>query len=235
MNKKFNASKVKSIVVGSVMSMSVVNTCLVTPYLLMENSEHTKSIGLQSEYIKELQTRLQEKETEIQQTKDENSELNKSLKLKDEELEEVKTNNEELKNKNNSLESKVKSLKAEKEAIKSRSVEPSANKASNNSNTTKGRKITMEATAYHEGEPGNAGGRTATGIKAQTYKTIAVDPRVIPLHSKVYVEFPKQPYRNGYYYAHDTGGAIKGKIIDVFVGGHKEMYNFGRQTVHVYL
>ena len=55
--------------------------------------------------------------------------------------------------------------------------------------------------------------RTATGINLRAnpnVKVIAVDPRVIPLGTKVYVE------GYGYAVAADTGGAIKGNKIDVF-------------------
>lgn len=59
--------------------------------------------------------------------------------------------------------------------------------------------------------------------------TIAVDPSVIPLGSKVYV----QGY--GYAIAADTGGAIKGNIVDVFFNSNSECNSWGRKkvTVHV--
>ena len=69
--------------------------------------------------------------------------------------------------------------------------------------------IVMEATAY------SGHTTTATGIKPEEtlveLSTIAVDPRVIPLGSLVYVE------GYGYASASDTGGAIKGNIIDVIL------------------
>ena len=48
--------------------------------------------------------------------------------------------------------------------------------------------------------------------------TVAVDPRVIPLGSKVWVK------GYGYAIAADTGGAIKGNIIDVYVNSEAEAY-----------
>lgn len=63
---------------------------------------------------------------------------------------------------------------------------------------------------------------------------IAVDPSVIPLGSTVYLEFENCPELNGFYGAHDTGGAITGSgIIDTWFGG--DCYAYGRQPVHVYL
>lgn len=65
---------------------------------------------------------------------------------------------------------------------------------------------------------------------------IAVDPSVIPLGSTVYVEFPSgYEYLNGSYYACDTGGAIYGNIIDVFLNmSETELNRLGRITVTVY-
>lgn len=83
--------------------------------------------------------------------------------------------------------------------------------------------MTMEATAYtHTGNP------TATGI--YPYKGIvAVDPKVIPLGSKLYVE------GYGYCEAQDTGGAIKGDRIDIFLDTRDECFEWGRKVVQVYL
>jgi len=91
------------------------------------------------------------------------------------------------------------------------------------------KELTMEATAYG---PDCAGcsGVTATGmdVSSGTQKVIAVDPNVIPLGSRVWVE------GYGEAIAADTGGAIKGNIIDVLVPS--EAYaadNWGRRTVKV--
>ena len=64
---------------------------------------------------------------------------------------------------------------------------------------------------------------------------IAVDPRVIPLNTKVYIEFPKGwEHLNGYYKAADTGGAIKGNIVDVFLETEHQCRQFGRRQVKIY-
>lgn len=83
--------------------------------------------------------------------------------------------------------------------------------------------MTMEATAYtHTGNP------TATGI--YPYRGIvAVDPKVIPLGSKLYVE------GYGYCEAQDTGGAIKGDRIDIFLDTKEECFQWGRRLVQVYV
>ncbi len=73
-------------------------------------------------------------------------------------------------------------------------------------------------------------GRTATGINLRAnpnIKIIAVDPRVIPLGTKVYVE------GYGYAVAADTGSAIKGNKIDVFFSSKSDAYRWGRKTVKI--
>ncbi|OAA87287.1 3D domain-containing protein [Clostridium coskatii] len=87
--------------------------------------------------------------------------------------------------------------------------------------------LTMEATAYC-GDAITASG-SATVRNPNGYSTIAVDPRVIPLGTKVYVE------GYGYAVACDTGGAIKGNIIDLFVNSESEAENWGRRSVTVYI
>lgn len=72
--------------------------------------------------------------------------------------------------------------------------------------------------------------RTATGTRATEGRTIAVDPRVIPLGWWVYIE------GIGYRRAEDTGGAVKGNKIDVFLGTEAEANRFGRKrgkTVYI--
>lgn len=69
---------------------------------------------------------------------------------------------------------------------------------------------------------GKSDGITATGTTVQTNRTIAVDPRVIPLGSKVLIDGQE-------YVAEDTGGAIKGNRIDMYFSTHQEALNFGIQ------
>ncbi|WP_455675994.1 ubiquitin-like domain-containing protein [Pradoshia sp.] len=87
----------------------------------------------------------------------------------------------------------------------------------------------VTATAYTSGCNGCTG-KTATGINLRANpnaKVIAVDPSFIPLGTKVYVE------GYGYATAADTGGAVSGKKIDVFVPSTADAYNWGVKTVKI--
>ncbi|MFJ8263257.1 LysM peptidoglycan-binding domain-containing protein [Rummeliibacillus sp. NPDC094406] len=92
-----------------------------------------------------------------------------------------------------------------------------------------GKTMTVTATAY---TPNCAGcsGVTATGINVKAnpnMKVIAVDPRVIPLGSKVWVE------GYGTAIAGDTGGAIKGNRIDLLMPNNSQANSWGVRTVTI--
>lgn len=102
--------------------------------------------------------------------------------------------------------------------------------------------IKMVATAYEAGprstgkRPGDKDyGITASGARAKR-GTVAVDPRVIPLGTKLYVKSltPGVP-DYGFAIAQDTGGAIKGNKIDLFMDTVWECLQFGRRPVMVYI
>ncbi len=89
----------------------------------------------------------------------------------------------------------------------------------------------MHATAYDPGVGSNgpfAGRPTAYGLKAGR-GVVAVDPRVIKLGTRLYIE------GYGYAIAGDTGGAIKGNRIDLCYDTRDEAIRFGRRDVKVYI
>ncbi len=91
------------------------------------------------------------------------------------------------------------------------------------------RVLDVVATAYDPGPlscGSNCTGRTAMGLKAGR-GVIAVDPRVIPLGSRVFIE------GYGPAIAADTGGAIKGNRIDVCFNTRGEALRWGRHTVKI--
>ena len=92
-----------------------------------------------------------------------------------------------------------------------------------------GKEFYVTATAYTPNCNG-CSGITATGVDIKSnpnMKLIAVDPPVIPLGSKVWVE------GYGYAIAADTGGAIKGNKIDVLVSSQSAAKNWGRKKVRI--
>ncbi len=81
-------------------------------------------------------------------------------------------------------------------------------------------------------------GVTASGLKiipGTGMKVIAVDPKVIPLGSKVYVQGLNGAWDYGYAVAGDTGGAIKSMKIDLYMDSHEETLNWGRKKVNIYV
>ncbi len=97
------------------------------------------------------------------------------------------------------------------------------------SEPTSGQEFYVEATAYTPYCTG-CSGISATGINLRSnssLKLIAVDPRVISLGSKVWVE------GYGYAVAGDTGGAIKGNKIDILVQTESQANTWGRKKVRI--
>ena len=70
-------------------------------------------------------------------------------------------------------------------------------------------------------------GRTRSGVHTQP-GTLAADPRVLPLGTVVQVNAGKY---SGVYTVHDTGGAIKGNRVDVWLPTHQEARRFGRRAI----
>lgn len=88
-------------------------------------------------------------------------------------------------------------------------------------------RIVMEATAYTADDPGSSG-YTAGGHRLER-GLVSVDPDIIPLGTKLYIE------GYGYAVADDTGGAIVGNRIDLAMDSTGEALDFGRRDVVVYV
>ncbi|MEA1009035.1 enterotoxin [Bacillus cereus] len=128
----------------------------------------------------------------------------------------------------------VKSVESSKPVAKAKPAAKPVAKSTETSAPAGGREITVEATAYtaDPSENGSYGGRVLTAMGHDltanpNMKVIAVDPKVIPLGSKVWVE------GYGEAIAGDTGGAIKGNRIDVLVGSDGSANSWGRKSVKV--
>ncbi|HAQ42158.1 MAG TPA: hypothetical protein DCM73_15885 [Clostridiales bacterium] len=92
--------------------------------------------------------------------------------------------------------------------------------------------LSYESTGKNPGDPYY--GITASGTKAQP-GTVAVDPSVIPLGTKLYIASTDGSPDYGYATALDTGGAIKGNRIDLFMESGTDANNFGIRQVKVYI
>jgi 3D (Asp-Asp-Asp) domain-containing protein len=79
----------------------------------------------------------------------------------------------------------------------------------------------FKLTAYSGPQLGQALPITATGTTARAGRTVAVDPKIIPLGSRVYIE------GIGERIAEDVGGGIKGNHIDVYLGSIPQAHHFG--------
>lgn len=102
--------------------------------------------------------------------------------------------------------------------------------------------LTVTSTGKKESHPAYGITKSGISLKGQTLESaraIAVDPKIIPLNSKVYIEFLDDEYKHleGIYDAIDTGSAIKGKKIDIFFGDtgdsktDQAVWDFGRRKV----
>ena len=81
----------------------------------------------------------------------------------------------------------------------------------------------FEATAYCDTGITKSGIPVAPGI-------VAADPQVLPLGSLIKLETTQY---KGIYRVLDTGGLVKGRIIDIYMPGLEEALNFGRRRVQV--
>ena len=64
---------------------------------------------------------------------------------------------------------------------------------------------------------------------------VAVDPKVIPLGTRLYIEAPDGSWTYGKAIAADTGGSIKGNKVDLYMESYDEAIRFGRRPAKVYI
>lgn len=197
-----------------------------------------KETELKSKVIEDTKKTLSEKEQAVKDAE-------KALKDKDKALEEKESQIKKLeKDLSAKAKKKQEELKAEKEVVVASATPASSTITktskprekeevivpSRSNNEPSGRTFYVEATAYTALCDTGCTGITATGINLLQnpgLKVIAVDPSVIPLGSKVYVE------GYGYAIAGDTGGAIKGNKIDLYMQHHSDAVAFGRQKLKI--
>jgi 3D (Asp-Asp-Asp) domain-containing protein len=88
-----------------------------------------------------------------------------------------------------------------------------------------GTRVTFKATAYCKGET------TASGVAVRS-GVAAADPNLLPVGSVIQANFEQHQY-DGVYTVMDTGPAVQGREIDVYMWSCFEALRFGRQDVHI--
>jgi 3D (Asp-Asp-Asp) domain-containing protein len=83
----------------------------------------------------------------------------------------------------------------------------------------------MQATAYCQSGTTATGGVTRKGI-------VAADPRVLPAGTVIRIDVPLRHY-SGTYRVEDTGAAVKGRVVDIYVPDCAAARQFGRRRVMV--
>lgn len=173
------------------------------------------------EDLKEALAEIELLEEEKWQLVDENWILSEALKTADGELDKRAETIKELEEYSKSLEEQVSTLKTDV-----------ATKLKGNS-YIQVKSIDVNASAYTQSpEEGTADGITKTETKVHEGRTVAVDPKMIPLGSTLYIE-SDSPLVGGFYIAEDIGGAIKDNRIDIFMNSKAQAFKFGRQNVKV--
>jgi len=91
----------------------------------------------------------------------------------------------------------------------------------------------LKATLYHAGAKG-VGALDSLGCKVVAMRTVAIDKNLIPKRSVLFIKetvglkMPDGSVHDGYWYASDVGGAIKGQRIDLYTGSSARSMNQAR-------
>lgn len=197
-------------------------------------TETEKNLADEKQQREDLQKQLETKQSELDQKQKEASDKDGVIASKDKEIDNLKKMKASRKAKASATPTPMNNAPKEKAQAQPAQTKTEAApakeevKASSNA-------MTFRATAYSSQEPLEMGGgvTTASGTRVTEGRTIAVDPSVIPLGSKVRITCPDYPSVNGVYTAEDTGGAIKGNIIDIYIHDLAEVNSFGRRTIQV--
>ena len=88
-----------------------------------------------------------------------------------------------------------------------------------------GARLQFQATAYCKGETTASGVGVRTGIAA-------ADPAILPVGSVVRLETPNPKY-SGVWTVMDTGPAVRGRIVDLYLWSCKDALQFGRRPVRL--
>lgn len=190
---------------------------------------------------KDLEVRLRQKQLREAQAKKQQQIQQEKVKQQSVKITpKIKTESKPKQIEQKKVETKVVEKKEVAPVPKAKPVQPQPAEVSNtapkaeSSSTDGWRKITVVATGYSlYGDATGSDGtpQTATGTMPSAGRTIAVDPSVIPYGSQIKIP----SLGGGIYVAEDTGGAINGNRIDIYMSHGDVARQFGRQTIEIYV
>lgn len=195
-----------------------------------EIEELEKSQGLRDSEIAKLEDTVKSKDKTI---KEQDVKLNMNIKKVEKQKKIIELQKKLIDEQKRLMDLRKQELETLRE-VKSKSV--NFNDDKKGSDVQGGRKLNMQVTAYGA-DCNGCTGITATGVDVRNTTTyqgmriIATDPNIIPMYSIVRIDLKS----GGSFTAIslDTGGAIKGHIVDYLVGSERESVNFGRQNATV--
>jgi 3D (Asp-Asp-Asp) domain-containing protein len=197
---------------------------LVTLILAVTNlTEDKKRLEQEVKALKDIRRELMKNNSmlnsELENTEIQLQEIQEQYQQVNGKVEQLQKRNEQLQKENDALKKQLRMERAKKTSpISSRGVRKSNKSFYMNSTAY---------TAYCKGCSGKTRWRELDLRANPNLKVIAVDPSIIPLGTKVYVE------GYGYAIAADTGGAIHGYKIDIFMPSRQQALQWGRRTVKV--
>ncbi|MCL5985154.1 MAG: 3D domain-containing protein [Actinobacteria bacterium] len=203
--------------------------------MILFSSENVNELLSNAEFFQILMEQDAELVTALKEQKAAYEKANKNLRALKEELErslaEVEQKQERLDKEYAEKKELLATIKIEKADLieQAKAIRDRMTQIQKESNLILVDELDMVATAYYAGGGGiNGDGITATGLRA-TYGIAAVDPKVIPLGTKLFIP------GYGPALAADTGGWIKGNRIDLVFNSLEESYRWGRRSVKVYI
>lgn len=153
------------------------------------------------------------------------------VKIRDEKIDEISNLLKECKNQLSENESTILDLKDQLQSANEKVVEMESRVQELTAELEKKNNTLLGEfkVSFYTPTDGSCTGITATGNRAIPYYTVAVDPNVIPLGTRLYIE------NYGEVVADDTGGAIKGNRLDFCVATTSEAYSNGVQYLKVWI
>lgn len=219
--------------------LAIVPTLILSFLLADQHKDLTKEINSKAKQIQVLETEKAnvEKEKEV---------LGQEKQRQEEQINGLAEDNNELRGKVNEISEQLIQVQQQldekqkqlNDAQKKLEVSKTSTSYNSSSSSNSGQWQDYKATAYSTYENGDSlsssrwGNLTASGTTVKQGRTIAVDRNRIPLGTKVELQFPPgYEYLNGVYTAEDTGSAIKGNKIDVYMDSIQACNAFGVRQV----